>query len=195
MGFSDTQGTLLLAVMNLMQVFGQVFMGYISDKYQHYLLMLGSALFSASAVLFLWGFGGNFASLIAFAILYGAFAGGYSVLYGRICASLSETRSSALWIYSILEFQRGAASFGSGFLTPALLTNVVTKGHYGIIKYEKLVWFIGASLLASSLSVALGLFVKYGRKVDYDALSRRALRRAFTTSLEVLEKVWSSHEP
>ena len=140
-------------------------MGCLSDKYQHYSLMLGSALFSASAVLILWDFGEKFASLIAFAILYGTFAGGYSDLSGRICASLSESRSSALWIYSTLEFQRAAASFGSGFLNPVLLKNVVTKGHYAIIKYESLICFIGSSLLASSLTVVLGMFNKYGGKV------------------------------
>lgn len=102
-----------------------------------------------------WGSGGNFASLIAFAVLYGAFAGGYSVFYGCVLRFVNENRSSALWISSILEFQRGAASFGSGFLNPVLLTNVITKGHHGITKYEKLVWFIGASLLASSLTVVL----------------------------------------
>ena len=80
-----------------------------------------------------------------------------------------------MWIYSILEFQRGAASFGSGFLTPALLTNVVTKGHYGIMKYEKLICFIGASLLVSSLTVVLGIFNKYGGKVNFDVLSRWAM--------------------
>ena len=43
MGFSDTQGTSLLALIYLTQVFGQIIMGYLSDRYEHYSLMLGLA--------------------------------------------------------------------------------------------------------------------------------------------------------
>ncbi|KAG4428073.1 hypothetical protein IFR05_016446 [Cadophora sp. M221] len=158
LGLTDSQGTLALSLMNLCQVFGQIILGRASDTYDAHILMSVSTFSSAIVTLLLWGLGKRIQTLLAFAMLYGAFAGGYSVLYSRFTTSLSNDGSTILWLYSIFEFQRGVGNISSGLLARVLVGKAADLSAYGIAKYERLVLFIGIGMLLGSIGGANQLF-------------------------------------
>ena len=90
-------------------------------------------------------------------MLYGLLAGGYSVLYCRFATALTDNPKTGLFIYSIFEFERGLGSILAGPISSSLMLKDVDVGRYGIMKYERLIYFIGTALLISSLG-GIGYF-------------------------------------
>ncbi|KAI9819269.1 MAG: hypothetical protein M1827_007425 [Pycnora praestabilis] len=118
LGLSSSRSALLLALMNLGQVLGQVALGYLSDRTTIYLPLTLSTLISSTAVYTLWGLSSTpnvhaFATLVAFALLYGYFAGGYSVLWARLGMAVSEEEGAAMGLYGVFSFERPLAHLSS----------------------------------------------------------------------------------
>jgi len=120
-------------------------MGYLSDRFEPIAPMIGSTLYSCAVVLW-WRSSKSFASLLTFCLLYGLFAGGYSVLYCRFVTALTDKPAAGLWLYSIFEFQRGIGNLVGGPVSGILASNVHTAA-----KYENLILFVGIAFLVSSL--------------------------------------------
>jgi hypothetical protein len=156
-GLSASKAASVLSALNIAQIIGQISMGYLSDRSNTIFLMMGSTLSSGVAVLCIWGFSKNFDSLLIFGLLYGLFAGGYSVLYCRFATALTGRRATVLWLYSILEFQRGAGNIIGGSVSGLLAKEPLDLTGYGVIKYEGVILFVGVGLLVSSLGGA-GVF-------------------------------------
>lgn len=110
-----------------------------------------STLLSALVVLLLWGFASSLSSLIAFGIVYGFVAGGYSVLYCRFVTALSDERATGLWLYSIFERQRGAGNILGGYVAGLLVNDRPSDGEYGLSRYKWAIVFVGCSMVAASL--------------------------------------------
>jgi len=121
-------------------------MGYLSDRLEPIVPMIGSTLYSCTVVLCAWRSSKSFASLLAFSLLYGLFAGGYSVLYCRFVTALTDKPAAGLWLYSIFEFQRGIGNLVGGPVSGILTRNVHTAA-----KYENLILFVGIAFLVGSL--------------------------------------------
>lgn len=134
-------------------------MGYPSDHHDADIPLFFSPFFSALSIFLLWGFSKSLGPLLVFSILYGVFAGGYSVLYCRFATSLTSQRATGLWLYSIFEFQRGAGNIIGGTVSGLLVKGPVNATGYGMGKYEGVVLLGGGSLLISSLG-ALGWFFR-----------------------------------
>jgi hypothetical protein len=126
-------------------------MGYLSDHYDAHIPMLLSSFLSALSVFLLWGFSKSLGPLLIFSILYGVFAGGYSVLYCRFATSLTSQRATGLWLYSIFEFQRGAGNIIGGSVSGLLVKVNVAATSYSMGKYDGIVLLVGGSMLVSSL--------------------------------------------
>jgi MFS family permease len=121
-------------------------MGYLSDRFEPIAPMIGSTLCSCAVVIYTWYSSKSFASLLIFCLLYGLFAGGYSVLYCRFVTVLTNKPAAGLWLYSIFEFQRGIGNLVGGPVSGILAKNVHTAA-----KYENLILFVGVAFLVSSL--------------------------------------------
>jgi MFS family permease len=143
-------------------------MGYLSDRFEPIAPMIGSTLYSCAVVLYTWYSSKSFASLLIFCLLYGLFAGGYSVLYCRFVTALTDKPAAGLWLYSIFEFQRGIGNLVGGPVSGILAKNVHTAA-----KYENLILFVGIAFLVSSLGgLSYWVFRCYrinsqGRCIDY----------------------------
>jgi sugar phosphate permease len=122
-------------------------MGYLSDRFEPIAPMIGSTLCSCAVVIYTWYSSKSFASLLIFCLLYGLFAGGYSVLYCRFVTVLTNKPAAGLWLYSIFEFQRGI-----GNLIRGPMSSILAKNVHIVAKYENLILFIGVAFLVSSLS-------------------------------------------
>ena len=121
-------------------------MGYLSDRFEPIAPMVGSTLYSCGVVFYAWYSSKSFASLLIFCLLYGLFAGGYSVLFCRFVTALTDKPAAGLWLYSIFELQRGIGNLVGGPVSGILAKNVHTAA-----KYENLILFIGVAFLVSSL--------------------------------------------
>lgn len=107
LNISTLRSTTLLSLLNLSTVFGQLFSGHISDLFGTDLLFFISPFSAGLSVLFLWGFSKSFGPLVAFSLVYGTMAGGYSILYQRFAMECAKDDShTQLWILGFLYFER-----------------------------------------------------------------------------------------
>lgn len=83
LSLSHAQGAIVLACIGLAQIFGQPGLGFVSDKVHVHVPTTLSTTVCAAATLFLWAPAKRMEPLVIFALLYGSFGGGYSVLWAR----------------------------------------------------------------------------------------------------------------
>lgn len=149
-----SSGDMLLAVNSLAQVTGQILLGHFSDTLSTHIPHAVASLVSGLAVLTLWGPATGVGSLVAFATLWGAFSGSYSVSWTKIAAGMSEgeddTAGATMMLYAWFSFERGVADILAGPISSILLGNEVDLGTYGLGKWKGVIVFSGAVLLLSS---------------------------------------------
>jgi MFS family permease len=136
-----------------MSLFGQIALGWLSDRYPTELIAAASTTASTLVVLVMWGHSYHKATLNVFALSYGFVAASYSVLWCRFVTSFSNERTTGLWLYSILECQRGFGSIIGGFVAALLIQSDVISVEYGLGAYRNIILFVGVSMGAASLVV------------------------------------------
>lgn len=150
LGLSGTVGALILAALNLATTFGQVAMGFVSDRVSNVLLLVFvSSFVSALASFLIWGFAASLPTLLAFALIYGWFAGGFVILWPKFGSILSEDPGP---VYSMMAFGKGIGNILTGPLSSPLMEGDVRPG-YGLNRYEPLILYLGSMMLVSSLSI------------------------------------------
>lgn len=77
---SPLSATIVLALFNIAGVAGQVFIGYLSDRFSYPWIMFGSALGCSISAFLLWGFADTLATVLIFAIVFGALVMSYDPL-------------------------------------------------------------------------------------------------------------------
>jgi len=160
LNITSTKAVLLFGILNLSQVFGQILIGWLSDSANIFLLLVASNLGSLLACA-LWITATGFNHLIFFAILYGVFAGGYSVLVTRFVSALTSDAPTGLWLYGLLAFQRGVGNVASGPLSAFLLQTISMENQTDMAAgFRNLIYFVGACLLAASVG-GLGFIWKH----------------------------------
>lgn len=153
-----TLSTMLLCLLNLAQVMGQLTLGWISDKVNIFLLVVLSTAGSGIVSCGFWMSATCLAHLVAFSILYGAFAGGFSVLYARFVSCLTEDPAIGLWLYGMFAFQRGLGNTVSGPISSELLKLVSEKLKTDPpAAYRPLIMFVGLSLVVAAFG-GVGFF-------------------------------------
>jgi MFS family permease len=181
LGITSSKGILLFCMLNLSQVVGQIAIGWLSDCADIFLLLVASNIGSIIACV-LWLTATGFDSLMFFAVLYGLFAGGYSVLVTRFVSVITTDGPTGLWLYGILAFQRGIGNVASGPLSAFLLSQMNLQ-HMGDMEfgYRHLVWYVGAALLAAT-SGGLGFFWRKYTVEGKAEMARKASTSGSTTS-------------
>ena len=155
-GLSTLQGALLLALMSISQVAGQLSYGYLSDrKLPLNILTASSTVIAGVAVYSAWGVASSFGVLVAFAIVYGCFAAGYTALWARMGSAISSEPTTAFAAFGILNLEKGIGNVLAGPIGGALLTGAVEIGNYGAKKYEVVILFTGSCMLLSAATLAL----------------------------------------
>ncbi|KAJ9641445.1 hypothetical protein H2199_005415 [Coniosporium tulheliwenetii] len=139
----SSSGDLLLAITSLAQVTCQIALGHFSDKASIHLPSHACALISGLAVLLLWGPARDFGRLAAFAALWGATAGSYSVLWTRVAAVLAPGPEETQTLYGWFSFERGVANVLCGPIAAVLLGEEVDAARYGLGRYAGVVGFTG----------------------------------------------------
>lgn len=150
LGLSGTMGALILSLFNLATTFGQLSMGYLSDRTNNALsLVFMSSFMSAVATFLLWGFASSLPMLLAFSVIYGWFAGGFVILWPKFGGILSEDPGA---VYSMMAFGKGIGNILTGPISAPLMRGPVHLG-YGLNRFEPLILYLGSMMLVSSLGI------------------------------------------
>ncbi|KAF1809981.1 MFS general substrate transporter [Eremomyces bilateralis CBS 781.70] len=182
-------GDLLLALRSLFQTVGQIGIGYASDVFHPLLPPFIDVAVSTVSVIGIWGPAKSTPVLALFASIWGAFAGGYSVVWFRAVALLAESRISSaersrpegcspqtVTMYGWCSFLRGVAMIVGGYIGANLLgkESDVDLEKFGLGRWDWVVRFCAIALFAST--ICGGLCWKW----DIVARRRRANRSAHT---------------
>jgi MFS family permease len=129
-----------------------------------FLLLTISTFGSAVIAGVLWYMAKSFEWLLVFSMLFGLFAGGYSVLWAGFNATLTDNPATGLWLYGLLAFQRGLGNILSGPISVELfkLTSKYVSADQPDA-YKPTIIFVVITLVVSSLG-GLSHFFRRDRK-------------------------------
>jgi MFS family permease len=165
LSITPAKATLLLCLLNGAQVIGQVVLGWVSDWVNVFVLLIVSTLAPALLSGILWYLANSFSHLLVFTLLYGLFAGGYSVLWPRFITCLTEDSATSLWLYGLLAFQRGLGNIVAGPISVELLKMATTPTNTNqSAAYRGVILFVAISLVISSFGSLGWLSQMRGRK-------------------------------
>ena len=157
LGLSSISGTLILSLFNTTSVFGQVILGFLSDRVHVTTVILISSIGATISVFLLWGFSTSLPLLCIFSLVYGLFAGGFTSTYTGSVREVkrADDRADAGLILGLLAAGRGIGSVVSGPLSEALLSERPWVGDavlgYGT-GYGGLIVFTGVSAMLGGMS-------------------------------------------
>lgn len=131
LGLSDQMGASLLVVSSFAQMLGQVGFGYSSDlrikrfwineRLPVETLVFISPLISGIAILGLWGMASSILRLVAFALVYGIFAGGFVVLWARMVRIRITSSIVLISSTNITSLNGGGRCYNSRFFSESYL--------------------------------------------------------------------------
>jgi len=141
--------------MAIAQVLGQFAFGYVSDtRIPVSTLAIVASTVATLATFALWGTAKSLGLLLAFSLVYGLFAYGFSTMRVAMGRAVSDDPSAAVTTYSILAFLQGFGNVLVGPISAALLSKRIRVQEYGAERYKELVVFTGSCLFASALIIS-----------------------------------------
>jgi MFS family permease len=148
-------------VLNGSQVAGQIIIGWVSDWTNVFLLLSLSTFGSAAIAGVLWFMAKSFDWLLAFSLLFGLFAGGFTVLFASFNKVLTDSPATGLWLYGLLAFQRGLGNILAGPISVELFR---MTSRYSLpdrpAAYKPTIVFVVVSLVLASLGGLAHFFPK-----------------------------------
>ncbi|KAI0759368.1 MFS general substrate transporter [Trametes elegans] len=154
--------TVVLALFNVSAVVGQIIMGLLTDRFPYPVIMVTSALGSALAAFFLWGFADAAIFLYFFAIIFGGLSGGFSSTWPNAAVeSVGGQPEYAGMAFSGTAFFKGISAVIGPIISGLLLqagTESSYAGGFGRFGYGAVELFVGSCALATGLgSVAVAM--------------------------------------
>ncbi|KAI4215571.1 MAG: hypothetical protein LQ351_002040 [Letrouitia transgressa] len=130
LGMTQTEGTLMVALVNVGVALGAVWVGALIDRIHVSTVMAICSLGAGLAVFLLWGLGLSLPLLSIFSLLYGLTAGGFSSNYTGIVQDVKEKVVGADpgMVFGFLAAGRGIGAVASGPLSEALFDLNTWKG-------------------------------------------------------------------
>ena len=124
LGLSPISGTVTISLFNTTSVFGQVILGFLSDRLHITTVILTSTIGATISVFLLWGVSTSLPLLCIFSLVYGLFAGGFTSTYTGSIQEVKrvDDRADAGLVFGLLAAGRGIGSVACGPLSEALLS-------------------------------------------------------------------------
>lgn len=148
-GVSDQTSTTLVSILNAMTIIGQLFLGYVCDRYGYWTAIVASSAVASLSTFFLWGFAGkSLGVLIAYIVIYGIFGAGFTTCFPSMIYDVADAEPNQfILINGAFMLLRGIGNvvgtpLGSMFLTSA---SAISSGWHDIT------YFVGSTLLASAI--------------------------------------------
>ncbi|CDO72173.1 hypothetical protein BN946_scf184970.g25 [Trametes cinnabarina] len=159
---SQLTATVVLALFNSSAVVGQIILGHLSDRFPYPVIMVFSALGSALAAFFLWGFANAAIFLYFFAVIFGGLSGGFSSTWphASVEAAGNQPEYAGMAFAGTAFFKGISAVIGpiiSGLLLEAGKDSSM-RGGFGRFGYGAVEIFVGSCAVATGLgSIAVAL--------------------------------------
>jgi MFS family permease len=151
-------GTLLIALLNSFSVIGAISLGHLSDIWHISTVVMLSTILTTIPVFLLWGLSTSLPSLIAFTLMYGIFAGGWSAIWAGMIREVQRRDKNAGFgvLMGLFSAGRGIGSVVCGPVSEMLVSygglhNAV--GGYGT-EYGLVIVFTGVSAICGLVGVA-----------------------------------------
>lgn len=163
LGFSSTVSTGILSAFNASAILGYIVTGPAIDKVSFILAMAISSGLCGIFALCLLGFATSLPLILVFVLTFGAAGGGFGCYITPIARDVAqETKSDNSIQFLAWMFIRGTAAvsgplIGSALYRPSVHTPNPHAGQYGINGFERLIVFVGSSMVLASIA-ALGAF-------------------------------------
>ncbi|KAF7316238.1 hypothetical protein MIND_00142400 [Mycena indigotica] len=161
---SQSNSALALAMLNGASVVGRLSIGYLSDKFNFWMLALATLLTASAATFVLWGvLSSSFAGLLAFGIAYGSVAGGWTSLWTGFVRPLARddvTTSTSLYGYLLLS--RGIGNIVSTPISARLYGGSNGTSHHhsqltgfdvGDGRFRNMILYVGTCFASAALFV------------------------------------------
>ncbi|KAJ7256829.1 major facilitator superfamily domain-containing protein [Mycena haematopus] len=168
---STPNSALTLAMLNAASVVGRLSMGYLSDKFNPWILALVTLFTTSVATFILWGvLSHSFGGLLAFGIAYGSIAGGWSSLWtGFVRPIANDDPALSTMLYGYLLLSRGIGNIVSTPISAKLLVYTgqphndtisdSTGFDVGDGRFERMIIYVGTCFAGAAGVAALGLAV------------------------------------
>ncbi|KAJ8080187.1 hypothetical protein PM082_017017 [Marasmius tenuissimus] len=162
------KASIALSMLNGSSFLSGLALGYLSDKWSPWLLAVTSLAFTSLVTFVLWGiFSTTFGGLLAFGIVYGLLAGGWSSLWSSfIRPFVRDDPKVVTLIFGYLGLSRGIGNILSTPISSALSThsNISTEipppGPTGFSvddgRYEKMILYAGSCFAGAALFGVIG---------------------------------------
>lgn len=123
-GLSSVTGPILLALFSMASVPGSLVHGWLGDKLSATKVILLSSFGSAIPVFLLWGLGHQISTMVAFVVLYGFFAGGFSSTWSSMLQEIKRDDRAAetSLVFGLLLGGRGLGFMLGGPISGSLLS-------------------------------------------------------------------------
>ncbi|KAJ7364934.1 major facilitator superfamily domain-containing protein [Mycena albidolilacea] len=164
---SSSNSAVALAMLNAASVVGRVSMGYLSDRLNPWILGLTTLFATSVATFVLWGvLSHSFAGLLAFGIVYGSMAGGWSSLWtGFVRPLATDDPAMSTMLYGYLLLSRGIGNIVSAPISAALYSQSYnisnsperTGFDVGDGRFERMIIYVGTCFAGAAGVAALGL--------------------------------------
>ncbi|KDQ61480.1 hypothetical protein JAAARDRAFT_66589 [Jaapia argillacea MUCL 33604] len=158
---SPLSATVVLSIFNSSSIFGQIFIGHMSDRFPYPWIMFVSATGSAIAAFLLWGFSTTLAQVFVFAIIFGSLSGGFSSVWPAAATDCSRHKPELNpFVFGCFAAMKGVAAVVGPLLSGILHeagknSDSASYGRFGFGKVEIFVGSCAAMTGVGSLIVAM----------------------------------------
>ncbi|KAF8172024.1 major facilitator superfamily domain-containing protein [Mycena galopus ATCC 62051] len=169
LNISTSNSAVTVAMLNGASVVGRLSMGYLSDRFNPWILALVTLFTTSVATFILWGvLSHSFAGLLTFGIAYGSIAGGWSSLWtGFVRPLANDDPATSTMLYGYLLLSRGIGNIVSTPISAKLLVysqslNATsspesTGFNVGDGRFERIIIYVGTCFAGAAGVAALGL--------------------------------------
>ncbi|KAK1220675.1 hypothetical protein PQX77_016501 [Marasmius sp. AFHP31] len=176
LNLSSANAAIALSMLNGASAAGRLILGHLSDKLNPWLLAFSTLVFTSLSTFILWGIlSTNFAGLLAFGIIYGALAGGWSCLWAGFVRPLaSDDPTLVTTLLGYLMLSRGIGNIFSTPISSALSSGGLESNSTSVPyhpprtgfqvdngKYEKMILYVGTCYAGAAACVEEMVFPGY----------------------------------
>ncbi|KAK7022118.1 major facilitator superfamily domain-containing protein [Favolaschia claudopus] len=164
---SSSKSGLALALLNGASIVGRILLGFLSDKFNPWILALTTLFSTSIATFILWGVLSHyFAGLLAFGIVYGSIAGGWSSLWtGFVRPFAHDDPAMSTTLYGYILLSRGIGSIVSTPISSKLYASAsnISRTHetmgfdVGEGRFENMILYCGTIFAGAAGFAAMGL--------------------------------------
>ncbi|KAF8321252.1 MFS general substrate transporter [Clavulina sp. PMI_390] len=170
MGYSRSQGTIILSIFNAAFVIASVGTGYWCDRNPYPIVMIVTNTLACAVVFSLWGFATTLSRILAFYIIFGALSGSFLAIWTPSVTDVAGSNGSPIMIIMI---SKGLAVVIGPLIAAAMhprphgqdtVCSSVPSSAWGVCGFRTMVIFVGATMAVATCISCVALWLRQNRR-------------------------------